>query len=88
MVLLNCNVTQGMNMTPIELKRRSRRETDEVRRRPWIAFSPAMIWGMLSMLVGLTVYFISDWFLLIYALPLLIFGTVAVVRGLMGKEED
>ena len=47
-----------------------------------------MIWGMLYMLVGVAIYFISDWLFTIWALPLLIFGTVAVVRGLMGKEED
>jgi hypothetical protein len=72
----------------IKKVRRLRRETEVERRRPWIAFSPAMIWGMLYILIGVAVYFISDWLFAIYALPLLIFGTVAVVRGLMGKEED
>ncbi len=77
---------------PVKTKktRRPRRETEEERRRPWIAFSPGLIWGMAFMLIGggLTAYCISrNWFFE-WPLVLLIFGTVGVVRGLMGRSED
>lgn len=74
----------------IKKVRRPRRVTEEERRRPWIAFSPGLIWGAVCMLVGggLTCYFISKSWFFEWPLVLLIFGTVGVVRGLMGKSED
>lgn len=74
----------------IKKVRRPRRETDEERRRPWIAFSPAMIWGILFMLVGggLTAYGLLDGWLHSWPLIIFILGFISVMRGLMGHSED